>query len=56
MQDGKPPPLTKVFVLVHNPLLPLARPSEMPPLLSSTSEVLRLPSWAATVLRQKVGW
>ena len=55
MQDGKAPPLTKVFVLAHNPLLPLARPSETLPLLSSTSEVLRLPSWAATVLRQKVG-
>ena len=56
MQDGKPLPLTKVIVLASNPLLPLAGPSETPPLSSSTAAVWRLQSWAATVLRQKVGW
>ena len=56
MQDGEAPPLTKVVVLAHNPLLPLARPSETPPLSSSTAAVWRFQSWAATVLRQKVGW
>ena len=55
MHDGKPPPLTKVMVLAHNPLLPLAGPSETPPLLSSTSAAHAFCIWAATVLRQKVG-